>query len=155
MRIRDQIEKDIITAMKAKEERRLTTLRMVKSASKSKEIDKRAPLDDAETLQTLSTLIKQRCDSVEQFTKGGRQELADRETAEIAIIEAYMPKAASAEEIDATVQAAIQEMTAAGKAPNTKDMGVVIKAAMAKFQASGARVEGKAVSEAVRKQLAP
>lgn len=154
MSIREQIEKDIIVAMKAREEHRLTTLRMVKSALKSREIDKRAPLDDQETLQTLSTLIKQRHDSVEQFTKGGRQELADKEKSEIAIIEAYMPKAAGAGEISETVKAAIAEMTAAGAAPTMKDMGTVMKAAMAKFQASGARVDGKLVSEEVKKQLA-
>jgi uncharacterized protein YqeY len=154
MSIREQIEKDIITAMKAREEHRLSTLRMVKSALKSREIDKRAPLDEPETLQTLSTLIKQRHDSVEQFTKGGRQELADKEKAEIAMIEAYMPKAAGAEEISETVKSAVAEMTAAGKAPTIKDMGTVMKAAMAKFQASGARVDGKLVSEEVKKQLA-
>ena len=154
MSIREQIEKDIITAMKAREEHRLSTLRMVKSALKSREIDKRAPLDEQETLQTLSTLIKQRHDSVEQFTKGGRQELADKEKAEIAMIESYMPKAAGAEEISETVKSAVAEMTAAGKAPTMKDMGTVMKAAMAKFQASGARVDGKLVSEEVKKQLA-
>ena len=153
MTIREQIEKDIITAMKAKEELRLSTLRMVKSALKNREIDKRAPLDENETLQSLSTLIKQRRDSVEQFTNAGRQELADKETAEIAIIEAYMPKSAGTEEIDATVRSAIEDMTVAGKSPTQKEMGLVMKAAMAKFQASGARVDGKAVSEAVRKQL--
>ncbi len=154
MNIREQLEKDIIVAMKAREEHRLTTLRMVKSALKNREIDKRAPLDEQETLQTLSTLIKQRHDSVEQFTKGGRQELADKEKSEIAIIEAYMPKAAGADEISETVKAAIAEMAAAGSAPTMKDMGAVMKAAMAKFQACGARADGKLVSEEVRKQLA-
>ncbi|MEO8726261.1 MAG: GatB/YqeY domain-containing protein [Acidobacteriaceae bacterium] len=154
MNIREQLEKDIIAAMKAREEHKLTTLRMVKSALKSREIDKRAPLDEQETLQTLSTLIKQRRDSVEQFTKGGRQELADKESSEIAIIEAYMPKAADAGEVSEAVKAAIAEMTAAGTAPNIKDMGMVMKAAMGKFQASGARVDGKLVSEEVKKQLA-
>jgi uncharacterized protein YqeY len=154
MSVREQIEKDIITAMKAKEEMRLTTLRMVKSALKSKEIDKRAPLDEAETLQTLSTLIKQRHDSADQFTKGGRADLAEKEIAEVAIIESYMPKSASAEEVETTVKSAIEEMNAAGKTPTVKDMGLVMKAAMAKFQASGARVDGKLVSETVRKQLA-
>ena len=153
MSIREQIEKDIITAMKGKEELRLSTLRMVKAALKNREIDKRAPLDDAETLQALSTLIKQRRDSIEQFTKGGRKDLADKEAAEIVFIEGYMPKSASPEEIDATVKSAINEMTASGKAPTAKDMGLVMKAAMAKFQASGARVDGKTVNEAVRKQL--
>jgi uncharacterized protein YqeY len=153
MPIAQQIEKDIITALKAREELRLSTLRMVKSAIKNREIDKRAPLDDAEVMQVLNTLIKQRRDSVEQFTKGNRMDLADKETAEIGIIEAYMPKAASQEEIDATVKSTIDEMTANGKALTPKDIGTVMKTAMAKFQASGARVDGKAVNEAVRKQL--
>jgi uncharacterized protein len=153
MPIAQQIEKDIITALKGKEELRLSTLRMVKSAIKNREIDKRAPLDDAEVMQVMNTLIKQRHDSVEQFTKGNRKDLADKEAAEIGIIETYMPKAASQQEIDATVKSVIEEMTANGKAPGAKDIGTVMKTAMAKFQASGARVDGKAVNEAVRKQL--
>lgn len=153
MPIREQIEKDIVTAMKAREELRLTTLRMVKSALKSREIDKRAPLDEQETMQVLTTLIKQRRDSVEQFTKGGRTDLADKEQAEIGIIDAYMPKAVSEDEVNATVRSVVEEMTAAGKAPTQKELGLVMKATMAKFQASGARVDGKVVNEAVRKQL--
>ena len=93
MSISDQVTKDMIAAMKSREELKLSTLRMMKSALKNKEIDKRSPLDDKEALQVLSTMIKQRKDSIEQFTKGGRQELADKEAAEITIIEAYMPKA--------------------------------------------------------------
>src|SRR5207247_945591 len=103
MSIPEQIQKDIVVAMRAREEHRLSTLRMVKSALKNKEIDKRSPLDEKEALAVLSTLIKQRKDSVEQFTKGGRQELADKEAAEIVIIESYMPKAAGEEEVVATV----------------------------------------------------
>src|ERR1700682_6448490 len=95
----DQIQKDIVTAMKARDEHRLSTLRMVKTALKNREIDKMAPLDDKESQQVLSTLIKQRKDSVEQFTKGGRQEMADKESAEITLIEAYMPKAAGEDQI--------------------------------------------------------
>ena len=94
----DQIQKDIVAAMKAREEQRLSTLRMVKTALKNKEIDKMAPLDDKESQQVLSTLIKQRKDSIEQFTKGGRQEMADKEAAEIKLIETYLPKAAGEEE---------------------------------------------------------
>ena len=90
----DQIQKDIVAAMKAREEQRLSTLRMVKTALKNKEVDKMAPLDDKESQQVLSTLINQRKDSVEQFTKGGRQEMADKEAAEIVLIETYLPKAA-------------------------------------------------------------
>src|ERR1700680_5056795 len=97
----DQIQKDIVVAMKAREEHRLSTLRMVKTALKNREIDKMAPLDDKESQQVLSTLIKQRKDSVEQFTKGGRQEMADKEAAEIKLIETYLPKAAGEEGIAA------------------------------------------------------
>src|SRR5206468_2841069 len=135
--------------MKAREEHRLTTLRMVKSAIKNKEIDKRAPLDDQEAMAVLNTLIKQRKDSIEQFTKGGRQELADKEAAEIVMIEAYLPKAAGQEEVEATVRAAISEMGS----PTMKEMGAVMKNAMAKFAASGTRVDGKIVSETVKKLL--
>jgi hypothetical protein len=110
-----------------------------------------APLDDQESQQVLSTLIKQRKDSIEQFTKGGRQEMADKEAAEIKLIETYLPKAAGEEEIVAGVRAAILEMTG----PLTmKDMGTVMKAAMARFAAEGLRVDGKVVSETVKKELA-
>ncbi len=150
MNIPEKIQQDIVAAMRAREEQRLSTLRMVKSALKNKEIDKRAPLDEKEALAVLSTLIKQRKDSVEQFTKGGRQELADKEAAEIVLIESYMPKAAGEEEVAATVRAAITEMGT----PTMKDMGTVMKNAMAKFAASGTRVDGKLVSEIVKRELA-
>src|SRR6202162_2816652 len=145
----DQIQKDIVVAMKAREEHRLSTLRMVKTALKNREIDKMAPLDDKESQQVLSTLIKQRKDSVEQFTKGGRQEMADKEAAEIKLIEAYLPKEAGEEEIAAGVRAAIAEMGS----PTMKDMGTVMKNAMARFSGAGMRVDGKVVSEAVKKEL--
>lgn len=153
MGISDDVTRDMTAAMKARDEQRLSTLRMVKAALKNKEIDKRAPLDDQEAMQVLSTLIKQRKDSIEQFTRGGRQELADKEAAEITIIEGYLPKSAGAEEIAATVRATIAEMSAGGAAPTLKEMGTVMKNVMAKF--AGARVDGKAVSEAVKKELAP
>jgi uncharacterized protein YqeY len=147
----DQIQKDIVAAMKAREEQKLSTLRMVKTALKNKEIDKMAPLDDKESQQVLFTLIKQRKESVEQFTKGGRQEMADKEAAEILLIEAYLPKEAGEADIAAGVRAAIAEMTG----PLTmKDMGTVMKATMARFAAAGMRVDGKVVSEAVKKELA-
>ncbi len=148
MSISEQVQKDMVQAMKARDERRLSTLRMVKSALKNKEIDKRAPLDDAETLQVMSTLIKQRKDSIEQFTKGGRQDLADKEAAEIVLIETYMPKAVSEDEIAAMVRTTIAEMGS----PTMKDMGAVMKNVMAKF--AGSRVDGKLVSETVKKELA-
>jgi uncharacterized protein YqeY len=150
MGLSEQVQKDMVEAMRNRDELRLSTLRMVKSALKNKEIDKRAPLDEKEAQQILSTLIKQRKDSIEQFQKGGRQELADKEAAEILLIETYLPKAMGEEEITAAVKATIAEMGS----PTMKDMGTVMKNAMAKLQATGARVEGKLVSEVVKKQLA-
>jgi uncharacterized protein YqeY len=150
MSLSEQIQKDITAAMKAREEARLSTLRMVKAALKNREIEKMAALDDKEAQQVLSTLIKQRKESVEQFTKGGRQEMADKEAAEIVLIETYMPKAAGEAEIVAGVRAAIAEMVS----PTMKDMGTVMKNAMARFAAAGMRVDGKMVSEAVKKELA-
>jgi hypothetical protein len=146
----DQIQKDITAAMKAREEARLSTLRMVKSALKNREIEKMAPLDDKEAQQVLGTLIKQRKDSVEQFTKGGRQEMADKEAAEIALIETYLPKAASEADIAAGVKSVVAEMGS----PTMKDMGTVMKNVMAKFAKDGVRVDGKVASEAVKKELA-
>jgi uncharacterized protein YqeY len=145
----EQIQKDIVVAMKAREEQKLSTLRMVKTALKNREIEKMAPLDDKESQQVLSTLIKQRKESVEQFTKGGRQEMADKETAEIALIEAYLPKAASDDQIVAGVKAVLAEMGS----PTIKEMGTVMKNVMARFAGAGIRVDGKQVSEAVRKEL--
>src|SRR3974377_335173 len=143
----DQIQKDIVTAMKAKDEARLSTLRMVKSALQLKTVEKMSPLDDKESQAVLATLIKQRKDSIEQFTKGGRQEMADKEAAEIKLIETYLPKAAGEEEIVAGGRAAIAEMPSP---PAMKDMGNVMKAVMARFAAGGVRVDGKVVSEAVK-----
>jgi uncharacterized protein YqeY len=151
MSLIEQIQKDITTAMKGHEEKRLSCLRMVKTALKNREIDKMAPLDDKEAQQVLSTLIKQRKESVEQFSKGGRQEMADSEAAEIKIIEAYMPKAAGEDEIVAGVKAVIGEMGS----PTLKDMGTVMKNVMARFNGAGLRVDGKQVSEAVKRELTP
>jgi uncharacterized protein YqeY len=148
MSLSEQIQKDMVAAMKSKEEEKLSTLRMMKSAVKNKEIDKRAPLDDKEVLAVLSTMIKQREDSVEQFTKGNRPELAAKEAREIVLIETYMPKTASEEQIVATVKATVAEMGS----PTMKDMGTVMKAAMAKF--GDVRVDGKVVSETVKRELA-
>jgi len=151
MTLSEQIQKEITVAMKARDEQRLSTLRMVKTALKNREIEKMAPLDDKESQQVLSTLIKQRKDSIEQFTKGGRQDLADKEAAEIKLIETYLPRAAEEEEIVAGVKAVIGEMGS----PTMKDMGSVMKNVMARFSAAGMRVDGKQVSEAVKKELAP
>ena len=150
MSLIEQIQKDITAAMKAREEARLSTLRMVKTALKNREIEKMAPLDDKEAQQVLTTLIKQRKESVEAFQKGGRQEMADKEAAEIVLIETYLPKAAGEEEIVAGVKAVVAEMGT----PTMKDMGTVMKNAMARFAAAGMRVDGKVVSEAVKKELA-
>jgi uncharacterized protein len=150
MAISEQVQKDMVEAMRSRDELRLSTLRMVKAALKNKEVDKRAPLDEKEAQQVLSTLIKQRRDSIEQFTKGGRPELADKEAAEIKLIENYLPKAMGEEQIAEVVKATIAEMGS----PTMKDMGSVMKNAMAKLQATGARVDGKVVSELVKKHLA-
>ncbi len=149
MSLPEQIQKDLTEAMKARDERRLSTLRMVKAALKNREIEKRAPLDDKEAQQVLSTLIKQRKDSIEQFTKGGRLELAEKEAAEIIVIESYLPKQAGEEEMRATVRAVIAEMGT----PTLKDVGAVMKNVMAKFAVAGQRVDGKTVNEMVRKEL--
>jgi len=149
MSIPEQIQKDLTLAMRAREELRLSTLRMVKAAFKNREVEKRGPLDDKEAVAVLSTLIKQRKDSIEQFTRGGRQELAEKEAAEIRIIESYMPRAAGEEEIVSTIRAAIAEMGA----PTIKDMGAVMKNAMARFAAAGSRVDGKQVSDLVKREL--
>src|SRR5205085_9318728 len=143
-------QKNSTTAMKARDEQRLSCLRMVKTALKNREIEKMAPLDDKESQQVLSTLIKQRKDSVEQFTKGGRQEMADKEAAEIKLIEAYMPKAADEDQIVAGVRAVIAEMGS----PTIKEMGAVMKNVMARFAGAGIRVDGKQVSDVVKRELA-
>ena len=148
MTLTQQVQKDMVDAMRKKEELRLSTLRMMKAALKNKEIDKRAPLDEKEELQVFTTMIKQRKESIEQFEKGNRPELAKKEADEIAIIEAYMPQAVGEEEIAAAVKATIAEMGS----PTMKDMGAVMKNTMAKF--AGARVDGKVVSEMVKKYLA-
>jgi uncharacterized protein YqeY len=156
MTIAEKINADIITAMKAKEEHRLTTLRMVKSALRSKEIDKREPLTDAEQTAILSTLLKQRRESVESFTKGGRLELAQKEQAEIAMIEAYMPQAAGEDQIRSIVSAAIAQLAAnnGGAKPGLRDMGAAMKVVQQHILADGLRADGKLVSEIVKAELA-
>ena len=150
MSLIEQIQQDITAAMKAREEQRLSTLRMVKSALQNRQIDKMAPLDEKESQSVLTTLIKQRKESVEQFTKGGRQEMADKEAAEIVLIESYLPRAAGEAEVVAGVKATIAEMGS----PTMKDMGTVMKNAMARFSGAGMRVDGKLVSEIVKRELA-
>jgi hypothetical protein len=147
MSITQKVQKEMVDAMRARQELRLSTLRMVKAALKNKEIDKRSPLDEKDEIQVLATLIKQRKDSIEQFTKGGRLELAQKEQQEIEIIEGYLPKALGEQEVTATVKAVIAEMGS----PTMKEMGAVMKNVMAHF--SGARVDGKLVSETVKREL--
>jgi uncharacterized protein YqeY len=156
MPISKQIDADIITAMKAKDEHRLTTLRMVKSALKNKAIDKRAELTDAEESQILTTLIKQRKESVESFVKGNRPELAQKEREEITMIEAYMPQMATEEQIRTVVLRAIDQLQkdAGGVRPGPRDMGTAMKVAQQWILADGLRAEGKTVSEMVKAELA-
>jgi len=154
MSIGEKIQTDIVTAMKARDEHRLTTLRMVKSALKNKEIDKRQPLSDAEESQILTTLIKQRRDSVEQFTRGNRPELAEKEQTEIGIIEAYLPQAASEDQIRTIVQGAIAHMTKDGAEPGPKDMGSTMRVVQQWLMANNMRADGKLVSEIVKAELA-
>jgi uncharacterized protein len=154
MTIGEKIQTDIVVAMKAKDEHRLTTLRMVKSALRNKEIDKREKLTDAEESQILTTLIKQRKESVESFTKGGRPELAEKEQTEIGMIEGYLPQAAGEDVIRGVVQGAIDSLTVDGKRPGPKDMGSVMKTVQQRIAADGLRADGKVVSELVKAELA-
>ena len=147
MPLLDQIQKDIIAAMKGREEARLDALRMIKTALKKHEIDAMKPLDEPTELQILNTLIKQRKEASDMFRKGNRPELADREDAELKLIESYMPSAPTEEEVDAAVAAAMAE----SGITSLKQMGVVMKAAQSKL--AGKRVDGKALSERVRSKL--
>jgi uncharacterized protein YqeY len=154
--IGDKLGTDIVTAMKAREADKLTTLRMVKSALKNKEIEKREPLTDAEEQSILTTLLKQRRESVEQFTKGNRPELAEKERVEIPLIEGYMPKAASEDDLRALVAGAVDQITKdnSGVRPGQKDMGAVMKVAQQRSLAGGVRADGKLLSELVKAELA-
>jgi hypothetical protein len=149
------VNQQIVTAMKAHEAERTTTLRLIKNALKNKAIEKREMLTAAEEQQALATMIKQRRDSIEQFTKGNRPELAAKEAAEIVVIEEFLPKALDESGLQALVAEAVAELAAAsGKAPTPKEMGAIIKAVQAKLQANSLRAEGRVVSEMVKKALA-
>jgi uncharacterized protein YqeY len=154
MSLVEKIHEDMVGAMKQRAVERLSTLRMVKAALKNKEIDQRAPVTDAQAVQVLTTLIKQRRDSIEQFTKGNRPELAAKEAVEITVIEEYMPKAAGDEELGQLVSSTLAELRAQGIQPGAKDMGMVMKAVQTKIQASGLRADGRVVSELVKAALA-
>jgi uncharacterized protein len=147
MSLQAQIVSELTAAMKAKDAVRLSALRMVKANLMNRQIEKGSELSDDEVTKALQSLVKQRRDSIEQYEKAGRSELAGKEAAEIAVIEAYLPQPASNEEIDAAVAAAVIETGA----PSIKDMGFVMKAAMAKL--AGKSADGKAVSEAVKAKL--
>ena len=143
----DKIQKDLTDAMRAKDELRLSVLRGIKSAIKYKETEKIRALDESESIQLLQTLVKQRKESIDQFTKGGRLDLADKETKELAIIESYLPAGASDAEMDAAIGKAIADTGA----NSIKQMGAVVKAAKAVLE--GKTVDGKALSDRVRARL--
>ena len=149
------ITQQVVLAMKAHDAVRTGTLRLIKNALKNKAIEKRAPLTPAESEQALATMIKQRRDSIEQFTKGNRPELAAIEAAEIAVIEEFLPKALDEAGLQALVAEAVAEVAAAtGKQPTPKEMGSVIKAVQARLQAASLRAEGRAISDLVKNALA-
>jgi uncharacterized protein len=147
MSLKERITGDMTAAMKARDAARLSTLRMVKAAVQNREIEKGGQLSDEEMTKALQTLVKQRRDSVEQYEQAGRAELAEKESAEIAVIEEYLPRAASREEIERAVEEAVAETGAS----SMKEMGVVMKAALARL--AGRNADGKTVSELVRAKL--
>ncbi|MGH9793425.1 MAG: GatB/YqeY domain-containing protein [Candidatus Acidiferrales bacterium] len=144
MSLSERIQLDLTAAMKARDELRTSVLRMVKSALKNKEVEKMKPLDEPEAVQLLQSLVKQRRESIEQFSKGGRADLAERESREIAVIESYLPAAPTIEEMDAAITAAIAE----SGATSAKQMGAVVKAARARL--TGKTIDGKFLSDRVR-----
>jgi len=147
MALLDRIQTDMVAAMRAKEETKLNAIRMIKAALKKQEVDSMKPLDETTELQVLSTLIKQRREAADMFRKGDRAELADKEEAELKLIESYMPAAPSDQEIDHAIAAAIAETGVT----SAKQMGAVMKATQAKLV--GKRVDGKALSEKVKARL--
>ena len=147
MTLTEQVSADVTSAMKAKDAARLSALRMLKAAVMNKGVEKGRDLDDAEVVQVVASLIKQRRDSIEQFSKAGRRDLVDKETAEISVLEQYLPPGATEAEIDDAVAAAIAETAAT----SPKDIGKVMKAVMPKL--AGKHVDGRAVNEAVRQKL--
>lgn len=154
--IAERVNSDITAAMKARNEPKVTALRMVKSALRQKEIDKRQTLTDPEAQSVLQTLIKQRRDSAEQFTKGGRPELAEKERTEIGLIEMYLPQQAKEDDIRPIVQGAIQHIAEGngGQRPGPKDMGPTMRVVQQRILASGLFVDNKTVSEMVKQELA-
>ncbi len=149
MTLGERITQDLTSAMKAKDAARISTLRMTKAAIVNKEIDKHAALDDAEAVKLLQGLVKQREDSASQYASAGRPELAEKEQAEIAVLKAYLPTEVS----EAEIAAAVDKAVAATGAASPKDMGKAMKATLAELAASGKSVDGRRVSEAVKKKL--
>ena len=147
MSLAEKIQTDIVIAMKARDDFKLSVLRMVKAAMQLKEVEKMRKLDDPESVQLLQTILKQRKESIDQFTKGNRPELAEKESKEALIIEQYLPAAASAQEMNAAIDKAISKTGAS----SMKQMGAVVKAAKAALE--GKTVDGKALSELVRQRL--
>lgn len=147
MPLLDQIQKDMVTAMKQKDEARLGAVRMIKAALKKHEVDSMKPLDEASEMQVMNTLIKQRKEAAELYRKGNRVDLAEKEEAEQKLIESYLPALASEEDLNAAVEAALKETGAT----SAKQMGLVMKAAQAKL--AGKRVDGKLLSEKVKSRL--
>ncbi len=148
------IGRQIVAAMKARDTERTGTLRLIKTALMNKAIEKRGALTPAESEQVLASMIKQRRDSIEQFTKGNRPELAAKESAEIVVIEEFLPKAADEAALSALVNEAAEEVAAAvGHRPGPKEMGPMMKAVQAKLQSAGVRAEGRMISDLVKKQL--
>jgi uncharacterized protein YqeY len=147
MPLLDRIQKDMVEAMKAKDEARLSTVRLIKTALKKHEIDSMKPLDEATEIQVMNTLLKQRRESADMFRKGGREELAAKEEAEMTLIETYLPSRPTEAELEEAVSTAISE-TGANSA---KQMGLVMKAAQAKL--AGKRLDGKVLSELVKSRL--
>jgi uncharacterized protein len=147
MSLAEKIQKDLVDAMRAKDELRLSVLRGIKSAMKLKEVEKIRALEEPECIQILQTLVKQRKESIDQFTKGNRPELAAKETKELAIIESYLPAGANEAEMDAAITKAIAETGA----NSIKQMGAVVKAAKSALE--GKTVDGKALSDRVRERL--
>jgi hypothetical protein len=148
MPLLDQLQKDIVAAMKAREEARLSALRMIKSALQKAHVDAAKPMDDAADQQVLKSLVKQRTDAAEMFRKGGRDDMAAKEEAERKIIESYLPAGASEEDMQAAIDAAISETGAT----SAKQMGAVMKAAQSKL--AGKTIDGKLLSDKVKARLA-
>jgi uncharacterized protein YqeY len=149
MSLTERIQADLVAAMKSKDKTRLSALRLIKTALKNKEIDTKGGLSEADEMQVLMTLVKQRSESIEMYEKGGRQDLAESERAEREIVQHYLPEEVSSEEVERTVAAVVEELGAT----SPKDMGSVMKTTMERLKATGKTVDGKSVNAVVRRAL--